>query len=110
MKVSMIKVKTPSIPSRTAAAQFIDVHGYDIEWVPLQQLFYIHDLEKNHLHAVHMAEVTNFKLDVADPAAFLKELRSGPLSDLFAASITSQGDVRIKAKPSKKAEQQPASA
>jgi hypothetical protein len=75
MKVRNIKVKTPSIPSRTAACQFIDTHGYDMEWVPEQQLFYVHDVQKNNLHVIHMDEVTNFALDVAEPHEFMAKLR-----------------------------------
>lgn len=104
MKVRMIKVKTPSIPSRTAAAQFIDKHGYDMEWVPVQGLYYIHDTEKNvGVHTVSASEVTNAQLDVEDPAAFMRALRSSPLADLFACAVTSQGDFRVKA-PKKKSE------
>lgn len=104
MKVKMIKVKTPSIPSRTAASQFIDKHGYDMEWLPLQGLFYIHDVEKNvGVHVVHLDEVTNFQLQLDDPAAFMRELRASPLADMFACSVTSQGDVKVKAKPQRAA-------
>ena len=75
MKVSNLKVKTPSIPSRTAANQFIDQHGYDIEWQPSLGLFYIHDLPKDKLHVVNMSEVTNFALAVESPTEFMKQLR-----------------------------------
>lgn len=68
-------MKTPSIPSRTAACQFIDQHGYDMEWVPELELFYVHDTQKEKLHVIHMDEVTNFTLAVADPGAFMASLR-----------------------------------
>jgi len=75
MRVSNLKVRTPSIPSRTAANQFIDQHGYDIEWQPSLGLFYIHDIPKDKLHVVHMDEVMNFALAVESPADFMKQLR-----------------------------------
>lgn len=75
MRVSNLKVKTPSIPSRTAANQFIDQHGYDMEWQPALGLFYIHDIPKDKLHVVNMSEVTNFALAVESPADFMSQLR-----------------------------------
>lgn len=76
MKISNLKVKTPSIPSRTAANQFIDQHGYDIEWVPQQGLFYVHDQEKDKLHVIAISEVTNFAIATSSPAEFMKALRA----------------------------------
>lgn len=75
MRVNNIKVKTASIPSRTAACQFVDKHGYDMEWVPEQGLFYVHDTEKDRLHVIDRDEVTNFSLDT-EPAAFMVQLRA----------------------------------
>ncbi len=76
MKISNLKVKTPSIPSRTAANQFIDQHGYDIEWVPQQGLFYVHDQEKDKLHVIAISEVTNFAIATSSPSDFMKALRA----------------------------------
>lgn len=76
MKVANIKVKTPSIPSRTAANQFIDQHGYDMEWQPALGLFYVHDVQKDKLHVIAMSEVTNFTLAIDEPATFMKKLRA----------------------------------
>lgn len=75
MRVKNLKVKTPSIPSRTAANQFIDVHGYDMEWAPELAIFFVHDTQKANLHGIHMDEVTNFSLDV-EPVDFMKTLRA----------------------------------
>lgn len=76
MKISNLKVKTPSIPSRTAANQFIDQHGYDMEWVPQLGLFYLHDEQKDKLHCIAISEVTNFTIATATPADFMKALRA----------------------------------
>ncbi len=45
-----------------------------MEFVPGEKLFYIHDTQKNQLHAIAMGEVTNFTLDV-EPAEHLKRVR-----------------------------------
>lgn len=76
MRVTNIKVKTPSIPSRTAANQFIDEHGYDMEWQPALGIFYVHDVQKNKLHCIAMSEVTNFTLATESPGDFMARLRS----------------------------------
>lgn len=76
MKISNIKVKTPSIPSRTAANQFIDEHGYDMEFWLANKLFFIHDTQKNKLHGITIGEVTNFTVDTAEPAAFMAKIRA----------------------------------
>lgn len=76
MKISNLKVKTPAIPSRTAANQFIDQHGYDMEWVPQQGLFYVHDQEKDKLHVIAISEVTNFAIATSSPSDFMKALRA----------------------------------
>ncbi len=99
MKVTNIKVKTASIPSRTAACQFLEREGYDMEWVPEQTLFYIHDVQKNQLHGIYSAEVTNFTLGV-DPSAFMTALRK----TLGTVGSQLHGAIEAKAKPKAKAE------
>lgn len=77
MKVANVKVRTPSIPSRTAANQFIDQHGYDMEWVEEWDRYIVVDVEKNKLHFISGLEVTNHTAaDIPDAVAWLADFRT----------------------------------
>lgn len=75
MDITNLKVKTPSIPSRTAANQFIDQHGYDMLYDKYERMYYVHDVEKDKLHGIPATEHTNSSVKAKSPAEFMAQKR-----------------------------------
>lgn len=75
MDITNIKVKTPSIPSRSAANQFIDQHGYDMLFDAYEGIYYVHDVEKDKLHRIPTAEITNCSMSSKSATEFMASKR-----------------------------------
>ena len=74
MKIDNLKITNNNLSVRMAPAQFIAKFGYDIEWVPQQKLFYVHDTERDQMFVIPAGETQNW-VPKCKPALFMEALR-----------------------------------